>query len=450
VAHFKAQGDFQYLPVAQEIRSNGDSAQYPQGILWDAYQGESNISSTVDARFGLGLPDSYATIRYSGDYRWTHHVVLNGNPYNFDTLYLYSNGYGGMTTNSSTRPIDRKLYTFKSLSNGQLTFEHYWERRYYVPNKFAKTWAEFENNPDLIKRAWDESPVGDIYASGNPGYSLQCYRSKVNPSMSVSAFRGWINTQLIPSLEELHSTIEGVHFGELAMDATAKVNRNQSNMIAFFRDLRDPKAMLLKLKNLKNIKVHANNYLAVQYGILPTISDLQNIVNAFKAREPYLDRHGYQTYTAVRSNASSNGVFSESLEQRIKVAIENEDDDFKRLAQAVESAGFALTLENVWDLIPYSFVVDWFVGVGDFLERADSRMRISKLNIRYATMSQKSIKERYFLASKSYPYSGTLKLVQYSRWTEDHCPVPPLFFQNTPTVSNHWLEASALLIQRSK
>lgn len=44
----------------------------------------------------------------------------------------------------------------------------------------------------------------------------------------------------------------------------------------------------------------------------------------------------------------------------------------KDLSAALRKAGFGMTLSNVWDMIPYSFVVDWFIGVSDVINWAES------------------------------------------------------------------------------
>jgi hypothetical protein len=35
-----------------------------------------------------------------------------------------------------------------------------------------------------------------------------------------------------------------------------------------------------------------------------------------------------------------------------------------------------ITLANLWDIVPFSFVADWFFHVGDFLEKLDAKMGI--------------------------------------------------------------------------
>jgi hypothetical protein len=239
-------------------------------------------------------------------------------------------------------------------------------------------------------------------------------------------------------------------YGDLAMDAAKKVDRNNVNMIAFLRDLRHPGEMIPRLKNLKSLKGLSSNYLSVDYGILPTISDLQNIIAAFKKMGPYLDKNGFKTYSAGFTESKAEGEYSFSLEQHLKLAIDNEDDLFQQLTEELDSWGFLPTLTNVWDLVPYSFVVDWFVNVGDLLERVDTRLNLLQYNIRYVTMSRKTITTKKIGGSVIAPFYGTVQVVDYHRWVSDQCPLPPLSLGLTFQDFNHWLEAGALLLQRIK
>jgi hypothetical protein len=47
----------------------------------------------------------------------------------------------------------------------------------------------------------------------------------------------------------------------------------------------------------------------------------------------------------------------------------------------LERAGLALNLETAWDLIPYSFVVDWFLPVGDWLSKICKKSAADNLEI---------------------------------------------------------------------
>lgn len=446
VNHFKAEGEFTFVPLAQEV-SALTSSYYPFGCSWSALIGDSSSQTTVVAENGIGTGSTYARIDYS-DKRPNHFAVVNGDPYDFEVIMVYTD-YTYNKPSSALCDLHRFRYVFEKKVGSTMYFKYSKIERSYQPNKYLTSWAELNNNPTLIKQMWAEGTKEVVRNLLTPGFTATCYRSSKPISFSVQNFKTYVDS-LIGEPGEILVPLKPVHFGELAMQAVEKVNRNPVNMIAFLKDLRKPWELIPKLKNLKKLRTHAGNYLGMEYGILPTIGDLKLIFEALKARQPYLDRHGWSTYTASVHQSSSDGFLAFELDQRIKIAVEDEDSDFRALAHKIDSAGFALTLENVWDLIPYSFVVDWFIGIGDFLERCDTRMRIMKLDIPYVTMSQKVIVTQPIVPDRLHPYGGTLKKVQYSRWTVDHCPEPPLFFQNTPTVSDHWLEASALFLSRNK
>lgn len=243
--------------------------------------------------------------------------------------------------------------------------------------------------------------------------------------------------------------LEDCAYGDLAMTASENVIRNDTNMLEFLRDLRHPKELIPRLRNLRNLKGIANTYLGVHYGVLPTIGDLKSIVGAFRKISPYLDRNGFSTYSAGHIASLEDGSMTYQLEQHLKLALGDEDDGFRALLQRLESMGTLPTFENLWDLVPYSFVIDWFSDVGDFLERIDTRLRLARLNIKYVTSSRKQTFSGPIPLDESIPYKGTIDLVRYHRWVEGHCPAPPL----APPPSqgfNHWVEATALLVQRRR
>lgn len=238
-------------------------------------------------------------------------------------------------------------------------------------------------------------------------------------------------------------------YGELAMRASAQVNANQVNMIAFLRDLRKPWELIPKLKNFWKLKTLSENYLIFDYGILPTMSDLQDIFRACKRMKPYLDKNGFRTYSASSTTSYIQDGLSWELLQRLKLAVADNDSALLSIIERVDSMGFLLTFENVWDLIPYSFVIDWFLDIGSFLERVDADLRISRLNIRYTTMSYKASARTFAVPTVEFPYSGSIEKVHYHRWVSDRCPVPTSSL-DTQNDFDHWIEAGALIIQRAK
>lgn len=245
------------------------------------------------------------------------------------------------------------------------------------------------------------------------------------------------------------SPIQDLDYGDLAMEAVQKFHINRINMLEFLSDFRHPTRLIPKLRNLSKLKDLANLHLTVKYGVLPTIDDLKSIWEAFRRYKPYYDKNGFVTVTHCRVLNQELDILQCRSEQRIKLAIDKEDNEFQALLESMNSLGTLPKLSNLWDLVPYSFVIDWFIGVGNLLERIDTRRELARLNIRYVTMSRKDTME-FSVAGLGLPITGKLAAVQYHRWVSDHCPAPPLSLQLKTDAFKHLIEGGALIIQRTK
>lgn len=330
-------------------------------------------------------------------------------------------------------------------SNNQLKFtETVWQ---------STTTKDVASQNFSIPRSWEEIQAVIQKCTGWTSYSTTSVRDiyTTNPSLikSPSVLAEDI-AALMYTIARQNTAVPRKHFGDLAAQAVQGKRAVQVNMLAFLRDLKDVKSLIPKLKNLGKLKTWANNYLAVKYGILPTVDDLQKIVKAFNARKPFFDKNGYTMYNAKHLASVDDGSIAVSLEQRIKVAVADEDSDFDILLERLDSMGVLPTTENLWDLVRYSFVIDWFVDVGSLLERVDNRLRLMRYNIRYVTMSEKYAVSGVSTMSRAFPLNGSVSWRYYHRWVTDHCPLPPLTLTLSPTVADHWLEAAALIIQRGK
>ena len=113
------------------------------------------------------------------------------------------------------------------------------------------------------------------------------------------------------------------------------------------------------------------------------------------------------------------------------------------------------SLGNLYDFIPWSFVVDWFFPIGDALDAIDTRTFLSTCAIRHVTYGEKweftppAEKVSHFL-----PWFGSLltPLSQvnfsfYHRWVEKNA-TPPDIASEFPHQFNHWVESAALIFQK--
>lgn len=443
VQHDKVTGDITYRPILYGAYPIPDYF-FPNGLMFPMYN-YGGIETELRADYGLALPHAVA---YSLKNYVFSQVCVEQDPDNPSlwTSYLIS----GMSYDPH-RPTVFRIIDMISIDSidqiyvrytTEFTTYNYPLRDYNGPDWLTQQSAE------TIKGAFAGLTINSSVASqtSTPWYRIRIPDNTVwSPKLAQEHIDGIVR-QLVPD----KYPIPDVNYGDLAMKASEKISANHVNMIAFLRDLRHPTEMIPKLRNLRRLKSYADDFLTVEYGILPTISDLQTIVAAFKRLGPYVDRNGFRTYSAGALSSKDVDNIHFTLEQHIKLAIGNEDSGFDALMLRLESMGTLPTLENIWDLVPYSFVIDWFIDVGDLLARVDTNLRLMRLDIRYVTQSRKTSITGELAWDVKNPYTGTVKLEQYHRWVSDQCPVPPLSLQSTFQAFNHWLESGALLTQRLK
>lgn len=122
----------------------------------------------------------------------------------------------------------------------------------------------------------------------------------------------------------------------------------------------------------------ADNWLAFQYGWKPLLQDIHESMDSL-AR---LNLASVLTYTA-RSSASSKfrtekdlfnnvaghpitGYQSEETECSVRYGVRYQIDN--HLRAFLGQTGFTNPLNLAWEVLPYSFVADWFIPIGPYLE----------------------------------------------------------------------------------
>lgn len=289
-------------------------------------------------------------------------------------------------------------------------------------------------------------PTSDLY-DANKYYMKE-------QDFSMSEIKTWIRKLVNPALLTNLPSLNQDDWGDLAHEASSNLDANSANMIAFVKDLRKVKDLIPQLKELGKIKTHASNYLGLEYGILPTVGDLKSIFEAFKQTK-YMDRAGYRRVSAYAIRTSSYELLGELVPiqhtRRLHLAVNENDTGLDSLTEKVRSLGVFPSLNNIWDLVPYSFVLDWFVDVGSVLERIDTHHRLFNLDIPYVIKSDK-IEAFVSISNASIGVGAALTLTSYNREVTESVPQPRIFgeINKPPTVQNHWIEGSALILSRKK
>lgn len=189
----------------------------------------------------------------------------------------------------------------------------------------------------------------------------------------------------------------------------------------------------------------AKRFLEYSYGYLPLASDIFGLtLELERALEAGLDIRG-----ACRTDISR----SLSYDYYGKVDLNCNGYRRNSWVYTVDSKGVktasALGLTNplavVWELVPYSFVLDWFVGVGDWISCLDAGVGVRSFHCSRSIRVEASGTAEAVRAPAR-PLSA-VHCSYYKRTTTRTLPTPTLTF-NSPGLRNLALALSLLRIQR--
>lgn len=154
-------------------------------------------------------------------------------------------------------------------------------------------------------------------------------------------------------------------------------NKSVGDMYSSYKEL------LLPASPSKRLKRMASSYLGTKYGPRLTLLELGDIINA----EHSFNKRG--STTATRKVRWSSHLFDFEGEDR--VSFDYQFGVYNEVMATLGSWGLSpITLSDVWDAVPYSFVVDWFVNVSDLLENPERRGFMDSLPVSNIWVSEKS------------------------------------------------------------
>lgn len=196
--------------------------------------------------------------------------------------------------------------------------------------------------------------------------------------------------------------------------------------------------------------VVANNWLELQYGWLPLMSDAADAA-AFLATA----LNGPLTFKARASYKRSSPLTNMGpvLYGGQKCYARGQYIAYLREKNYPELSGLVSPSSIVWELVPYSFVIDWFAPIGAYL---DARSLIGSLTgtfVNYTKyvleVSGASIKPGYWTYAGGDLSSVQLSRVQFSRAVSTSLSVPTPELKSLKSVASwrHCANALALLSQ---
>lgn len=238
--------------------------------------------------------------------------------------------------------------------------------------------------------------------------------------------------------------------GDLGLQCAENTRCVTINSLAYVNDLKNLVSEVRDIISLARGNVSAKTlssaFLEYKYGLRLTTSDTTELVSALLTDIKSV--YGVDGHSVTKARYTSTTSQGYSLEEHLKIYFDPKDDLTKSLLRFLDEWDALPTRENVWDLIPFSFVVDWFTGIGDLLQQADNEDRLSRLDILSSVYSTKLIVPVTW-STQDYG-SFQLSLVYYERQILDTLPAPTFQLPSTDGLFNHWLEATALLVSNKK
>lgn len=264
---------------------------------------------------------------------------------------------------------------------------------------------------------------------------------------------------MMSALEHNLPTLPYGIWGDLAQTATEDARELDINSVLFLKDFMEIKSLLKPYKLLKkipNLKNLSSAYLSEHYGISLTLSDSLTVIKTLS--EVYNSRlyKGTSHTRAMTCVPSTQRDFNTYLCPKdilhYKIYYNPVDSTWTGVVKKLMDWDFFPTLQNCWDFIPYSFVVNWFIDVQSGLERIDTKTYISVLDVKSVLKSRKTIYSSVPLKALSLCRGGKvaighIDITIYSRWSQLRCDLPPVRL-DVPNGFHNFVEAAALLLQR--
>jgi hypothetical protein len=308
--------------------------------------------------------------------------------------------------------------------------------------------------PDLSMSQVPFYTVPDLVKHGKK-VSLHDFGTKVHPFLPELYTSVFFSTK-----DAIDSHYDGLSSNHLEALSDLKDLRNLlepiSDLTRLVKSLRERnlgKAARSLLDLLADVK------LLIEFGVKPTIADIEEIsAKASMLVDKYRSSSLFDTVTVHGSFVYDipDDLFPFSgckLISRSKVRVGFSEDSLLTLLLPIKAAGFLPTLGTIWDLIPFSFVVDWAANIGARFDAIDSSAMLTAFTIPFSVHSIKVVygfEDEWFNLFKVAPilgeddrpgYTAYLRSIMYG------CPhyLPSRFDFTPPTGPSDWGTAGSLV-----
>lgn len=333
---------------------------------------------------------------YRGSRTYAFAAVSSGSEYvivSFDNVYFYSRtqvrcrprfsmSQAGPLTNdgkyyylpSRGASIDGAILELKIKDLGDR-----WEYQYLEMVREASKY--FDTYLSTLRVLIGEKPFSSVKLPMNGSIKWRVWSTDYYASQyAEDSFDPWAD---YVSLRDRHAEPTGLYSylcAEALRDTTV-----DTNMLENCLDIFDLCASIKSGQFIKDIfakrslfERSSDAWLAYRYSYSTTKSDIESLFDYAASRSKTIARSGKQTGTGL---------------MHVKIAIQPPETELQRLVDRLTEHGIAPNLYNLWDLVPFSFIADWFIDFGSVLDGLTAYGRLAAYQIRYITKSWKWVDE---------------------------------------------------------
>lgn len=216
-------------------------------------------------------------------------------------------------------------------------------------------------------------------------------------------------------------------------------------------------------------KMMSNGVLSVQYGIRPLISDIVGAAELYAQKMTAEVRNTFRVTKTIKVDERSKGYYLDpygygtsltylSVQGQVKVNIACTFSSGNDVVHTAKQLGITNPLLVAWELLPWSFVIDWFIPIGNYLSSLDATVGL-QFTDGYQGVKTDLVRQtdQVFTAAGGYgPYvkTGTsrssISKRKFKRTILSSFPSPRLPEFKNPLSIEHALNAIALLAQFKK
>lgn len=416
---------------------------YGEGDL--AYVGSSNIIESIAT---LNNGDSFPLHTYCYDNKGKKKTGVIGGPVLVGSSLEFTKTFADRVDGSlSYRNIKCVVTTIRPhVISTTCTWQELLHGTVWI-DKSRTTTMEVDPVNKRTRLCYDDgTPKGSWTPCLRLYYSVSGDSSKL-----VTQPRDWLKFSM--RLKKLVSFDPMPAFGELAIKCADNAKSTDVNTVEYLRDLAnfvsDGKAFWTLLKGKVSLKAISDLYLSLKYGYRLTYADTKTLASdldflAARKSEPYSVSRATSAHSTI-----GNGV---QLLTRCyyKVYYDSHSSEFLENIADLQSLGIFPSPKTVWELIPFSFAVDWFTDMSNRINQLDAQLGWSTHTVFGTVMTTKSVYGPLTLDQLGLVgYVGTFTFHAYRRWTPKDV-VLPQYFSDAPRSFNNHVDLAALVLQRKK